>query len=123
MARQDVHHSDRAQNLIRSMKNHKGTIDTDDGGKIKIVLGPMPYAHPDTGELIGYQIWVNAFDAAGNKLDIDSHRIFVYPPDNTYYDTDLGQVVVDLSLPSPREFVQRDIKRSVASTPGRGSAQ
>lgn len=120
MSRQELTPANRVQNLMNSMRGHKGFVDTDDGGKIRIILGPKPYANPDTGEIIGYQIWVKLFDANNNEVNIDPHRVFINPPDNSYYDSDLGRTIVDLSLPSARELVERDIKRSVISNPGHG---
>lgn len=118
MARIELNPARRVQNLIASMQGHSGIIQMDNGGYIQILLGPEVYNHPGTAEIIGYQVWVKAFGENNIEIEIDPHSIFIYPPDNSYYDSDLEAVVVDLSLPSARELVETDIKRSVAASMG-----
>lgn len=84
---------ERVAYLIDSYVGQIGVVETPDGA-ILIDDGPIPVYQPDTGALVGYEMFVRSFTAEGD-LGVDPHRVFINPPDGRRQQSD-GTVIEDV---------------------------
>jgi hypothetical protein len=108
--------ADRVAYLCKQHKPQNDVIDTEDQ-TILIDVPPRPYRHPNTGEVVGYEMFIRAFDASGDK-GVDPHRVFINPPDGRRK-LDSREIVTDVDAVV---MVRETLTHTVKSSPGRAES-